>query len=243
MFYNIGRYAVLLYQVFTRPDKASIYWRQTKLEIVNIGLNSINIVLIISFFFGAVLTMQTAKNMENPLLPNYLVGLGTRDSILLEFSSTIVCLILAGKVGSNIASEIGTKRVTEQIDALEVMGVNSAAYLIKPKILASMMSFPMLSLISMIVGIVGGWFAGIVTGEVSSTEFIYGIQYAFEPYYIVYSLVKVVFNGLLITSISSYFGYYAEGGALGVGRSSTKAVVNSSLLILVMNLVLTQLLL
>jgi phospholipid/cholesterol/gamma-HCH transport system permease protein len=241
--YNIGRYAEMLYRVFSKPEQRVLYRKQTAKEVIKIGYSSINIVLIISFFFGAVITLQTANNMDNPLLPNYLIGLGTRDTILLEFASTIMCLILAGKVGSNIASEIGTMRVTEQIDALEVMGVNSASYLILPKIIAAILTFPFLSLISMIIGIVGGWFAGISTGEVSTTEYVYGIQYVFIPYYIVYSLIKVFFNGFLIITISSYFGYYTEGGALEVGRSSTKAVVNSSLMILVMNLVLTQLLL
>lgn len=241
--FNIGRYGEMLYRVFAKPEQPKIYWKQTQKEIVSIGYSSINIVLIISFFFGAVITLQTAKNMENPLLPDYLVGLGTRDTILLEFASTIMCLILAGKVGSNIASEIGTMRVTEQIDALEVMGVNSASFLILPKMIAAVLTFPFLSIISMMVGIIGGWFAGTATGEVPSSEYIYGIQYAFVPYYITYSLIKVLFNGLIITSIASYFGYYTEGGALEVGRSSTKAVVNSSLFILVMNLVVTQLIL
>lgn len=233
----------MLYKVFAKPDQPKLYWRETKKEIYNIGYSSISIVFIISFFFGAVITLQTARGMENPLLPDYLIGLGTRDSILLEFSSTIMCLILAGKVGSNIASEIGTMRVTEQIDALEVMGVNSAGYLILPKMLGAVISFPILSLISMIVGILGGWFAGVASGEVSSSEYVYGIQYAFNSYYIVYSLIKVLFNGLLITSISSYFGYFTEGGALEVGHSSTKAVVNSSLMILLLNLIITQLIL
>lgn len=241
--FNIGRYTYMLLKVFAKPEQPKLYWRQTIKEIINIGLNSINIVLIISFFFGAVITIQTARNMENPLFPNYLVGLGTRDSILLEFSSTIMCLILAGKVGSNIASQIGTMRVTEQIDALEVMGVNSAGFLILPKIIAAVVTFPILSFISMFVGILGGWFAGVATGEVPSAEYIFGIQYAFIPYYVFYSQIKVFFNAILITSIASYFGYYTEGGALEVGTSSTKAVVNSSLMILVMNLIITQLIL
>lgn len=192
---------------------------------------------------GAVITLQTAYNTENPIYPTYLIGLGCRDSILLEFSSTIVALILAGKVGSNIASEIGTMRVTEQIDALEMMGVNSACFLILPKIIATLFFNPFLNLISIIVGIVGGWLAGTMTGVITSEDFIYGIQYAFIPYYVTYSMIKTVIFAFIITSISAYQGYYVEGGSLEVGRASTKAVVYSSLVVLLFNVILTQLLL
>jgi len=243
IFYNIGNYLELLVHCFTKPQKKSVFYKQTIIEIEKLGLNSVGIVFIISFFFGAVISMQTAYNMENPLLPNYLVGLTTRDTVLLEFSSTIMCLILAGKVGSNIASEIGTMRVTEQIDALEIMGINPANYLILPKITASLIIFPFLSIISMIIGIAGGWFSGFITGDVPSAEFIYGIQYAFNSYYIFYSVVKTIFFAFLIITVSGYFGFYTDGGALEVGRSSTKAVVNSSLLILVFNLLITKLML
>lgn len=208
-----------------------------------LGVNSIGIVAVISAFMGAVITIQTAYNTENPLFPTYLIGLAARDSILLEFSSTIVALILAGKVGSNIASEIGTMKVTEQIDALEIMGINSAGYLILPKVVAFMFIAPFLSLMSMIIGLFGGWIAGVGVGVLTSPEYIYGIQYAFIPYYIVYSLIKSVVFAFIITSVSSYHGYYTEGGALEVGRSSTLAVVHSSVLILLFNLILTQLLL
>lgn len=208
-----------------------------------LGVNSIGIVAVISAFMGAVITIQTAYNTENPLFPTYLIGLAARDSILLEFSSTIVALILAGKVGSNIASEIGTMKVTEQIDALEIMGINPAGYLILPKVVAFMFIAPFLSLMSMIIGLFGGWIAGVGVGVLTSPEYIYGIQYAFIPYYIVYSLIKSVVFAFIITTVSSYHGYYTEGGALEVGRSSTLAVVHSSVLILLFNLILTQLLL
>ena len=184
-----------------------------------------------------------AYNTENPIYPTYLIGLGCRDSILLEFSSTIVALILAGKVGSNIASEIGIMRVTEQIDALEMMGVNSASYLILPKIIATLFFNPFLNLISIIVGIIGGWIAGTLTGVITSKDFIYGIQYAFIPYYVTYSMIKTVIFAFIITSVSAYQGYYVKGGSLEVGRASTKAVVYSSLLVLLFNVILTQLLL
>jgi phospholipid/cholesterol/gamma-HCH transport system permease protein len=234
---------MLLGKVFSRPEKTRIYYKQTVKEIISLGLRSIGIVAIISFFMGAVITLQTAYNTENPIYPTYLIGLGCRDSILLEFSSTIVALILAGKVGSNIASEIGTMRVTEQIDALELMGVNSASYLILPKIIATLVFNPFLTLMSIIVGIIGGWIAGTASGVITSQDFIYGIQYAFIPYYITYALIKTLFFAFIITSISAYQGYYVEGGSLEVGRASTKAVVYSSVTLLFFNVILTQLLL
>ncbi len=241
--YHIGNYFILLSKVFAKPEKGNIYYRQITREIISLGVNSVAIVVIISTFMGAVITLQTAYNTENPLFPSYLIGLGCRDSIILEFSSTMVALILAGKVGSNIASELGTMRVTEQIDALEIMGVNSASYLILPKIIAAVLFNPLLTLISIIVGVFGGWVAGTLTGVVTSEDFIYGIQYAFIPYYITYSLIKTVFFAFIITSVSAYHGYYVEGGALEVGRSSTRAVVYSSVVILLFNVILTQLLL
>ena len=235
LFYHIGRYFILLFRVFAKPEKFSIYYRETLKEVQKLGINSMGIVVIISVFMGAVITIQTAYNTENPLLPTYLIGLGTRDSMILEFSSTIVALILAGKIGSNIASEIGTMRVTEQIDALEIMGVNSASYLILPKILASVFFAPLLSILSMFVGITGGWLAGISVGVVTTENYVYGIQYAFIPFYITYSLIKIIVFAFLITTISAYHGYYATGGSLEVGRSSTKAVVHSSIFILLFN--------
>jgi phospholipid/cholesterol/gamma-HCH transport system permease protein len=241
--YHLGRWALLIRKVFARPERHKIYYKQVIREMETLGVNSIGIVAVISAFMGAVITIQTAYNTENPLFPTYLIGLAARDSILLEFSSTIVALILAGKVGSNIASEIGTMKVTEQIDALEIMGINPAGYLILPKIVAFMFISPFLSLMSMIIGLFGGWIAGVGVGVLTSPEYIYGIQYAFIPYYIVYSLIKSVVFAFIITSVSSYHGYYTEGGALEVGRSSTLAVVHSSVLILLFNLILTQLLL
>ncbi len=238
-----GRYFILLKKVFARPEKFRIYYNQTIREIESLGINSFGIVVIISLFVGAVITIQTNFNIENPLLPRYLVGVTVRDSLLLEFSSTMVALILAGKVGSNIASEIGTMRVSEQIDALEIMGVNSASYLIFPKIIAAMFFFPILSLLSMFVGIFGGYLVCILTEILSPADYVYGIQYAFYPYYISYAVTKTVFYAFIIVTISAYQGYYAEGGALEVGRSSTRAVVYSSILILLANLVLTKLIL
>jgi len=240
---HIGKYLVLLTRVFSKPEKLSIYYKETIKEIDKLGINSIWIVVIISVFMGAVITIQTAYNTENPIYPKYLIGLTARDTLLLEFSSTIVALILAGKIGSNIASEIGTMRVTEQIDALEIMGVNSASYLILPKIVATIFFSPFLCIMSMFLGIFGGWVAGVSTGVMTSQDYIYGIQYAFVPYYIVYALIKMAIFAFLITSISAYHGYYSQGGSLEVGQSSTKAVVHSSIFILLFNVILTQLLL
>jgi phospholipid/cholesterol/gamma-HCH transport system permease protein len=240
---GFGSYWMLLGRVFARPEKHVIYYRQTMKEFVSLGLRSVGIVTIISFFMGAVLALQTAYNTENPIYPTYLIGLGTRDSIILEFSSTIVALILAGKVGSNIASEIGTMRITEQIDALELMGINSASYIILPKVVATVLFNPFLTLISIITGIMGGWIAGTAAGVITSQDYIYGIQYAFIPYYITYSLIKTVIFAFIITTVSAYQGYIVEGGSLEVGRASTKAVVYSSVTILLFNVILTQLLL
>jgi len=240
---QLGLYFILLKKVLSKPEKPVIYYKQTIHEIVFLGLNSVGIITVISFFMGAVITLQTAYNTENPIYPTYLIGLGCRDSILLEFSSTITGLILAGKVGSSIASEIGTMRVTEQIDALEIMGVNSASYLILPKIIATLVFNPFLTLISISVGIVGGWLAGTTAGVVTSEDYIYGIQYAFIPYYVTYAIIKTLIFAFLITTVSAFHGYKVEGGSLEVGQASTKAVVHSSILILLFNVILTQLLL
>jgi len=243
LIYHIGRYFLLLSRVFQKPEKKKIYLRQMMLEMDKLGINSLGIVVIISFFMGSVITMQTAYNLENPLIPAYLVGLTTRDSMILEFSSTIVALILAGKVGSNIASELGSMRVTEQIDALEIMGVNSAAYLIFPKIIATLIINPMLTVISIFVGIFGGFLSIFTIDKMTVAEYLYGLHYALNTYYITYSLVKTLFFAFIITTVSAYHGYFVKGGSLEVGKASTAAVVYSSILILLFNVILTQLLL
>jgi phospholipid/cholesterol/gamma-HCH transport system permease protein len=234
---------MLMWRVVSRPEKGVVLYRQTMKEVEKVGISSFPIVVIISLFVGAVITIQTNFNIENPLLPRYLIGVTVRDSLLLEFSSTMVALILAGKVGSSIASELGMMRVTEQIDALDVMGINSASLLILPKMIASVFFFPILCLLSMIVGMLGGYLACVFAHVVSPSEYIYGIQYAFYPYYIGYALTKMVFYALIITSMAAYLGYYVTGGAIEVGRASTKAVVQSSVMILLANLVLTKIIL
>ncbi len=241
LFFHLGRYFILIKRVFSKPEKLSVYMKQIVHEIDNIGIGSLPIIAIISFFMGGVITIQAAFGFTSPIIPLYALGFTTRESMLLEFSPTIVCLILAGKIGSNIASEIGSMRITEQIDALEIMGINSAGYLILPKIAACVLILPFLIAISMFLGIFGGYIMGMATGACSSYQFIFGIQAFFEPWKLYYSFTKVVTFAFLITSISSYFGYYTQGGALEVGKSSTSAVVYSSILILVFNFIITQL--
>lgn len=241
--YHIGKYFILLNLTFSKPEKWKVYRKQFIRELDNIGLGSIGIIALLSVFMGAVITLQTASNIDSILIPAYTVGYTARQSIILEFSPTIISLILAGKVGSNIASEIGTMRVSEQIDALEIMGVNSAAYLILPKMLAAVLINPFLIVISMFLGIFGGLVVGVGLGVVSSADYIYGIQYDFKEFTVVYALIKTVLFAFVITTVASYHGYYTRGGALEVGRSSTKAVVYSSILILIINYVVTQLLL
>jgi phospholipid/cholesterol/gamma-HCH transport system permease protein len=241
--YHFGRYYLLIKRTFKRPEKFSIYWKQYVLQMDSLGIGSLGIVSIISIFMGAVICIQSAFGFESPWIPLYAVGVSTRDIITLEFSPTVVCLILAGKVGSNIASEIGTMRVTEQIDALEIMGINSSGYLIAPKILAAVTMFPLLIVISMFLGLFGGYIVGVAAGAVTPYEYIYGITYDFRPYNIVYALVKTYIFSFIITSVSAYHGYFTNGGALEVGRSSTKAVVYSSILILLFNVIITQILL
>ena len=232
-----------MHRVFTVPQKGVIFRKQLFLELENLGLASIGIVMFISIFMGAVVAIQTAYNIDSPLIPMSMVGFTTRQSVILEFSPTVISLILAGKVGSRIASEIGTMRVTEQIDALEIMGVNSANYLIFPKITASMMINPILIILSMWMGVLGGWLAMTTSGLVTTNDYIERIRLDFESFTIFYALIKTIVFAYIISSVSGFFGYETRGGALEVGQASTQAVVVSSILIILFNLVLTQLLL
>jgi len=243
MISKIGAYWIFLVKVFKKPDKLKLFYKQTVEEVQKLGVDSIGIITIISIFIGAVITIQTKLNTENPFFPEYLVGLVTRDSLILEFSSTITALILAGKVGSSIASEIGTMRVTEQIDVLDIMGVNSANYLVMPRIAAMVLFNPFLTVISMIVGICGGYGVAEFTDVMSKEAYIMGIQYAVIPYYLTYSLIKSLFFGFFIASVPAFFGYYVTGGSLEVGKASTKAVVSTIIVVLLVNLILTKLML
>jgi phospholipid/cholesterol/gamma-HCH transport system permease protein len=232
-----------MYRTFSRPERWTVLIRSTLNEIYKLGVDSLWIVIFISIFIGAVLTMQVGLNITSPLIPDFTVGYITREVIMLEFSSTIMCLILAGKVGSNIASELGTMRVTEQIDALEIMGVNSANYLVLPKIAGFVIFIPVLVIVSMFFGIWGGYLMVDLSGAITAAKYEFGIQYWFSENYIMYSIVKSMIFAFIISSISSYYGYHVKGGALQVGKASTNSVVMSSVLILAFDLIMTQLML
>ncbi len=240
---GVGHYFILLSRVFKKPEKWVEFRKSLLREIDHLGLDSLGIVSIISLFVGAVVTIQTALNLDDPLIPNYYVAIATRESIILEFSPTMISLILAGKVGSNIASTIGTMRVTEQIDALEVMGINSSSYLILPKIVACLLFNPLLIVISMFLGLFGGYLAGSLTGMVGTSDFLLGLQMGFNPFYTWYALIKTIVFAFMISSVSAYYGYTVKGGAIAVGKASTDAVVNSSVTIILANYILTDLLL
>lgn len=230
-------------RVFTVPDKWKVFARRTGVEISKLGLDSIPLVMIISVFIGAVCCIQMQYNTSSPLLPAYSVGLATRDIVLLEFSNSILCLILAGKVGSNIASEIGTMRVTEQIDAMEIMGINSSNYLVLPKIIGFLLFMPVLVVFSIFTALFGGFLVALVTDIISVSKYTYGLQAMFTEWYVWYGLIKSLFFSVIISSVASYFGYYVKGGALDVGKASTNAVVTSSILILLLDVILTKLML
>ena len=240
---DIGDYVVIMYETFKRPDKGRVFRRQLMIDFHALGVDSLGIVIFISLFTGGIIAMQMAYNIDNPLVPLYLVGYTTKQMMILEISPTIMSLILAGKVGSSISSEIGTMRVTEQIDALKVMGINPANYLILPKITAAMFFFPVLVIFSIAVGLLGGLLAVLITGSVTPTDFIDGLQAWWEPFDIFYALIKTLVFAFIIASVSGYKGYTVVGGSVDVGRSSTKAVVTSSILIIAFDLIITQMLL
>ncbi|KGN73399.1 ABC transporter permease [Porphyromonas macacae] len=240
---TLGNYTTLMLRAVDKPIKIRMFAKQLILEIIKLGVNSLPIVLIISFFIGSVITIQLSINMTNPLIPSFTIGFTAREIILLEFSSTIMCLILAGKVGSSVASELGTMRVTEQIDAMEIMGINSAHFLMAPRITAFMLFIPVLSIFSMFIGILGGYLACLFIPSVPPDSYIYGIQLFFKPAFVGHSITKSLVYAFIISSVAAYYGYTVKGGALQVGNASTKAVVNSSVLILFFDLILTNLLL
>lgn len=239
---TLGKYLMLMGRVFSRPERIRMYFKQYVNEMTQLGINSIGIVLLISFFIGAVICIQIKLNIESPWMPRFVVGYTTREILLLEFSSSIMCLILAGKVGSNIASELGTMRVTQQIDALDIMGVNSASYLILPKILGLMTMIPILVVFSIVAGIIGAFCTAWLAGITNATDLEYGFQYSFVEWYVWGSFLKSFCFAFIIASVSAFFGYTVEGGSIAVGKASTDAVVSSSVLILFSDLILTQLL-
>lgn len=240
---SVGKYFIMLRQVFKKPQKWSVFRETLFREIEDLGLKSLGIIMFISFFVGGVVAIQTALNVDSPFIPKYLIGFATKRSMILEFSPTFMSIILAGKVGSYITSSIGTMRITEQIDALEVMGINSLNYLVLPKIIATLFFYPLLILMAMMLGIYGGYIAGQLTDLFFTEDFIYGIQLDFNPYYIKYAMIKTLVFAFVIATVPAYHGYYVKGGSLEVGRASTQAVVWTSIVIILLNYFLTQMLL
>lgn len=240
---TFGRYCQFMTDVIRIPDKWKVFFKSLIFEINKLGVDSIPLVIIISLFIGAVICIQMTINIVSPLIPSYSTGLATREILLLEFSSSMMCLILAGKVGSNIASEIGTMRVTEQIDAMEIMGVNSANFIVLPKIVGFVLFVPVLCVLSMFFGLVGGWFIAEFTSMLTVDNYIFGIQSFFTEWYVWYGIIKTLVFAYIITSVAAFYGFYVKGGALEVGKASTNAVVASSILILLADVILTKLLL
>ncbi len=240
--HTFGEYLLLMGRVFSRPERMRMFLKKYVKEMSALGVDSIGIVLLISFFIGAVICIQMKLNIQSPWMPRFVTGYTTREIMLLEFSSSIMCLILAGKVGSNIASELGTMRVTQQIDALEIMGVNSACYLILPKILGMITIMPFLVIFSAATGILGAYATAIVGHVLSPEDLTVGLQHDFNPWFIWMSIIKSSVFAFIISSVSSYFGYNVNGGSVEVGKASTSAVVSSSVLILFSDVFLTQLL-
>lgn len=238
----IGKFFIFLGKLFTHRETFKVYWHRFVDECITIGTSSIPIVSIVAAFIGAVTCVQTYSNLVSPLIPVYIVGNVVRDMVLLELSSTFMCVVLAGKVGSNIAGELGTMRITEQIDALEVMGINSASYLVLPKMLAAVFTFPLLSILSAFLGIYGGYLAGTISGIMTPEEYIYGVRYMFIPFNVSIAIIKSTVFGFLIATISAYKGFNTIGGALEVGHASTAAVTNSCIAVLVADYLLAELL-
>ncbi|WP_113654073.1 MlaE family ABC transporter permease [Pedobacter namyangjuensis] len=242
-FTNFGKYILLLKSVFRRPEKTKIYVKAIFQQMDFIGVGSLGLISIISTFIGAVMTLQIAFQLVSDLIPKTIIGSVNRDSSILELSPTISAIVLAGKIGSAISSEIGTMRVSEQIDALEIMGINAPGYLILPKILAGITMVPVLVIISMVLSIGGGYLGGTLSGAVTASEYIQGITTDFNPYTIVVALTKAFVFGFIITSVPAYEGFYVKGGALEVAQASTRAVVVSCISILACDYLITQLLL
>ncbi len=238
---SFGKYLEFMGKTFSVPERMRMFMKQYVKEMVSLGVDSIIIVLLISFFIGAVICIQIKLNIQSPWMPTFVTGYTTREIMLLEFSSSIMCLILAGKVGSNIASEIGTMRVTQQIDALEIMGVNSASYLVLPKIAGLMTMIPFLVIFSMTAGF-GGAYASAYMGILSPDDLTTGMLYEFNQWFVWTSIIKSLVFAFIIASVSSYYGYFVEGGSYDVGKASTNAVVTSSMLVLFTDIFLTQLL-
>ena len=235
---HLGKYLLMIKGMFSRPENGKLYWKEFMHQCSEIGIGSLPIVVIISVFLGAVTTVQTAYQLVTPLVPRSTISMIVRDTIMLELSPTVVCIVLAGVIGSKIASELGNMRVSEQIDALEIMGINTKSYLIAPKILGALIVIPALIVLSMFLAILGGRIAGAATGILAPDVFDIGLRQSFRPFNVTFALMKAYTFGFLISSISAYFGYYVKGGALEIGRASTNSVVVSCIMILIADYVL-----
>lgn len=243
IFRDIGQYLLMVKGMFSKPENAKMYWKEFIHQCAEIGIGSLGIVVIISIFMGAVSTVQTAYQLVSPLIPLSVIAQVVRDTVILEFAPTLVCIVLAGVVGSKIASELGNMRVSEQIDALEIMGINTKTYLVLPKIIAALVVIPMLVIIAGVLGIWGGRLAGTMTNILAASTFDQGLLDTFSPYNVVFALYKAYTFAFIISSVPAYFGYYVKGGALEIGRASTRAVVISCIMILFADYLLAALLL
>lgn len=243
LFTEFGRYLLMIKGMFSKPENGKMYWKEFMHQCGEIGIGSLGIVALISFFIGAVSTLQTAYQLVSPIIPKSTIAQIVRDTIILEFAPTLVCIVLAGVIGSKIASELGNMRVSEQIDALEIMGINTKTYLVLPKIMAALLTIPMLIVIAGGLGIWGGRLAGTLSGILSPQEFDTGLLNSFVPYNVYFALIKAYTFAFIISSISAFYGYYVNGGALEIGRASTKSVVVSCIAILFADYILSQLLL
>jgi phospholipid/cholesterol/gamma-HCH transport system permease protein len=243
MITEIGKYFIFLGNLFTNRESFKTYYRLVMDEAVQIGIGSLFLVALVSTFMGAVTTVQTAFNMVSPLIPDYVISQVVREMTVLELAPTIIAVIYAGKVGSSMAGGLGTMRITEQIDALEVMGINSVSYLVLPKIVASILMYPLLVIVAGACALLGGYVVGTLGEIITPNDYVYGLRYGYNPFTITFALIKSVVFAFLVSSISSYQGYYTQGGALEVGVSSTKAVTNSVIAVLLADYFLAQLLL
>lgn len=242
-FTHFGRYLLMIRGMFSKPENYKMYWKEFMHQCNDIGFRSLGIVSIISFFIGAVSAVQTAYQLVSPIIPRTTIAQIVRDTVILEFAPTLVCIVLAGVIGSKIASELGNMRVSEQIDALEIMGINTKSYLVMPKIAAALVTIPLLVVIAMVLGILGGRIAGTASGILSTDTFDRGLLQNFLPYNVIFALIKSYTFAFIISSIPAYYGYYVKGGALEIGRSSTKSVVVSCVMLLFADYILSQLLL
>lgn len=240
---HLGKYSQMLAGMFTRPENRKVYWKEFMHQANDIGVRSLPIVIIISVFLGAVMIVQTSYQLVSPMIPDYIMAQVVRDSVMLELSPTIISIVLAGVVGSKIASELGNMRVSEQIDALEIMGINTKAYLVLPKILMSLIMIPSLILISITLSILGGYITSLLANIMSSEQYIYGLINGFIPFNIVVAMVKGFVFSFLIASIPAYYGYHVKGGALEIGRASTTSVIVTCIMILLADYIITMLML